>query len=75
MFVQQFAKADIKGNIKAPLHRPFVTGIHRSPMDSPRIEPVMRSMFPFRDVIMISHKFVCFEPVIDVQVTGEYHFI
>ena len=30
----------------------FVWGIHRSPVNSPRKEPVMRKMFPFDDVIM-----------------------
>ena len=31
----------------------FVRGIHRSPANSPRKEPVTRKMFPFDDVIMI----------------------
>ena len=30
----------------------FVRGIHRSPVNSPHKEPVMRKMFPFDDVVM-----------------------
>ena len=31
----------------------FVSGTHRSPVNSPHIEPVTRKMFPFDDVIMV----------------------
>ena len=33
----------------------LVTGIHRSPMNSPHKGPVTRKMFPFDDVIIILH--------------------
>ena len=33
----------------------FVRGIHRGPVNSPHKWPVTRKMFPFDDVIMISH--------------------
>ena len=34
--------------------RDFVSGIHRSPMNSPHKGPVTRKLFPFDDVIMIN---------------------
>ena len=34
----------------------FVRGIHRSPVNSPHKEPVMRKMFPFDDIIMSQGK-------------------
>ena len=33
----------------------FVRGIHRGPVNSPHKWPVTRKMFPFDDVIMLSH--------------------
>ena len=33
----------------------FVWGIHRGPVNSPHKWPVTRKMFPFDDVIMLSH--------------------
>ena len=45
-------KAQIKENIKAPHHWPFVWGNHRSPVNSPHKGPVTRKMVPFDDVIM-----------------------
>ena len=35
----------------------FVRGIHRGPVKSPHKWPVMRKMFPFDDVIMITRSF------------------
>ena len=49
---QLFIRAQIKENIKAPRHCPFVRGIHRSPVNSPHKWTVTRKMFPFDDVIM-----------------------
>ena len=46
------AQAQIKENIKAPRHWPFVRGIHRWPVISPHKGPVTRKMLPLRDVIM-----------------------
>ena len=40
-FVQQFAQADIKRNLKATHHAPFEKGIHRWPVDSPHKGPVI----------------------------------
>ena len=37
----------------------FVWGINRSPVNSPHIWPVMRKMFPFDDIIMLSLTLVC----------------
>ena len=45
--------AQIKENIKAPRHWPFVPGIHRWQVNSPHKWPVTRKMFPFDDVIML----------------------
>ena len=39
LFVQQFDYADNKENTKVPNHCPFVRGLHRLPVDSPRIKP------------------------------------
>ena len=47
-----FIQAQIKENIKAPRHWPFVWGIHRRPVNSPHKRPVTRKMLPFDDVIM-----------------------
>ena len=33
----------------------FVRGIHRLPVNSPHKSPVTRKLFPFDDVIMITH--------------------
>ena len=52
LFIQLFTQADIKGNIKAPHHWPFVKGIHRWAGYSLHKEPVKRKMFPFHDVFM-----------------------
>ena len=52
VFTQPFIQAQIKENIKAPRHWPFVWGIHRWPMNSPHKRPVTRKRFPFDDVIM-----------------------
>ena len=52
MFTQPFIRAQIKENIKAPRHWPFVRGIHRGPVNSPHKRLVTRKMFPFDDVIM-----------------------
>ena len=38
----------------------FVWGIHRGPVNSPHKGPVMREMFPFDDVIMITDIFCRF---------------
>ena len=46
-------KVQIKENIKATRHWPFVRRIHRWPVNSPHKGPVTRKMFPFDDVIMI----------------------
>ena len=35
----------------------FVRGIHRGPVKSPHKRPVTRKMFPFDDVIMVTHVF------------------
>ena len=45
-------QAQIKENIKAQRHWPFLWGIHRSPVNSLHKWPVTRTMFPFDDVIM-----------------------
>ena len=39
----------------------FVWGIHRGPVNSPHKWPVTRKMFPFDDVIMVHHIFLCIE--------------
>ena len=46
-------------NTKAPRHWPFMRGIHRRPVNSPRTGPVMRKMFPFDDVIMYRYCLYC----------------
>ena len=52
LFVQELVAADIRENIKATHHWPFVSGIHRWPMDSPHKGRIMRKVRPWRDVIM-----------------------
>ena len=47
-----FFKAQIKGNIKALRHWPFVRGIYQWPVNSLRKGPVTQKIFPFDDVIM-----------------------
>ena len=51
LFAQSFVEAKIKENIKAPRHWPL-SGIHRSPLDSPHKGSITRKMFSFDDVIM-----------------------
>ena len=46
-------KAQIKENIKALRHWPFVQEIHRGPVNSPHKGPVTRKMSPFDDVIIL----------------------
>ena len=53
-------QADIKGNVKAPHHWPFVKGIHRWLVDSPHKAPVMRKVFPFHDDIRYSIHLSCY---------------
>ena len=55
LFTQLFILAQIKENIKAPRHWAFVRGVHRWPVNSPPQWPVTRKMFPFDDVIMVTH--------------------
>ena len=43
-------------NHQSPASLAFVSGIHRWPVNSPHKWPVKRKMFPFDDVIMLSHK-------------------
>ena len=57
LFIQPFIQVEIKENIKDPRHWPFVRGIHRWPMISPRKGPVTRKMLPFDDVIMLIFDF------------------
>ena len=45
-------QTQIKENIKAARHWPFMWVIHRWPVNSPHKWPVTRKMFPFHDVIM-----------------------
>ena len=52
LYVQQFVQVDIKGNIKAPHHWPFVRGIYKSPVDSLYKGPVMRNAFPCHNIFM-----------------------
>ena len=52
LFTQPCKRAQIKENIKAPCHWPFVRGIHRWSVNSPHKWPVTRKTFPFNDVIM-----------------------
>ena len=52
MLIHKLVQADMKGNIKAPHHWPFVRRINRWPVDSPHKGPVMRNEFPCHDVIM-----------------------
>ena len=54
LFTQPFVQAQIKENIKAPRHWPFVRGIHRWPVNSPHKGPVTPKIFPFDDVIMMT---------------------
>ena len=53
LFTQPVIQAQIKENIKALRHWPFVWGIHRRPVNPPHKGPVTRKMFPFDDVIMV----------------------
>ena len=53
-FFQQFEQVDIKGNIKAPHHWPFVKGIHQWLVVSQHKWPVMQKVFPLHDIIMYS---------------------
>ena len=67
LFVQQFAQADIKGDVNAPYHWRFVKGIHPWPMDSHKKRPVMQKGFKWHGVLM-------FEPTIYntyLTLTGE----
>ena len=50
LFTQPFVQVQIKENIKAPRHWPFVKVIHRWPVNSPHKWPVMWKMFSF-DVV------------------------
>ena len=52
LFAQTLVQAQIKENIKALRHWPFVRGIHQWPVDSPHKRPVTRKLFPFDDIIM-----------------------
>ena len=54
LFTQPFIQAQMKENIKALCHWPFVWGIHRSPVNSPQEGSVTRKKFPFDDVMMPS---------------------
>ena len=47
----------------------FVWGIHRGPVNSPHKWPVTRKMFPFDDVIMISHGKVLYPRHFSVGIT------
>ena len=47
---RSWMQTQIKENIKAPRHWPFVRGIHWWPVNSPH--KVTRKLFPFDDVIM-----------------------
>ena len=49
LFTQTFIQAQIKENIKAPLHWPLCG---KSPVNSPHKWPVTRKIFPFDAVIM-----------------------
>ena len=53
LFAQPFVQVQIKDNIKAPRHWPFVRAIHRSPVNSPHKRPVTRKMLSFDDVVML----------------------
>ena len=41
----------------------FVRGIHRWPVNSPHKGPVTRKMFPFDDVIMLSHRWASMKSI------------
>ena len=58
LFIQPFIQTQIKANIKAPRHWPFVRGIHRSPVNSPHKRPVMGKLVPFDDVENTNHLFL-----------------
>ena len=47
LFTQPFIQAQIKEHIKVPRHWPFLSGIHRWPVNSPRKWPGTRKMLPF----------------------------
>ena len=55
LFTQLFIQVQIKENIKAPRHWPFVQRIHQGPVNSLHKRPVTRKMFSFDDVIMYCH--------------------
>ena len=65
-FAQPFGQAQIKENIKALRYWPFVSGIHRCPVNSPHKGPVTRKMFPFDNIIIINFNI----KVINVLYTG-----
>ena len=46
LFAQLLVQTQIKENIKAPCHWPFLLVIHRWPVNSPNKRPVTREMFP-----------------------------
>ena len=50
---QPFIQTQIKENIKAPRHWPFVQGIRRGQVNSPHKCPVTRKVLRFDDVIML----------------------
>ena len=52
MFTQTFVQTQIKENVQALRHWPFVRGIHRWPVGFPHQGPAARKMFPFDGVIM-----------------------
>ena len=54
LFVQQFVRANDKGNTKTPDYWPIVTGIHQWLVDSSHKRPVMRKGFRCQGIISLS---------------------
>ena len=60
-----------QGKHQSSVSLAFVQGIHRWPVNAPHKGPVMQKMFPFDDVIMISHTdiHICYVSINSQQMT------